>query len=68
VVVALRSPYDLLMFPDQSTYVAIYGETPPSVDAMARLLCGEITPRGLLPVELPGLNAFGDGLTHFVGT
>jgi len=65
VVAALRSPYDLLMFPDQTTYVAIYGEAMPSIDAMAQLLCGEIEPKGLLPVDLPGLHGFGDGLKHF---
>jgi len=65
VVVALRSPYDLLMFPDQTTYVAIYGETSPSLEAMADLVCGKIQPRGLLPVDLPGLYASGDGLRHF---
>jgi beta-N-acetylhexosaminidase len=68
VVVALRSPYDLLMFPQQSTYVAIYGETPRSLEAMSELLCGEIQPRGLLPVDLPGLYPFGHGLTQFTGS
>jgi len=65
VVVALRSPYDLLAFPEQSTYVAIYGETMPSLEAMADLLCGEIQPRGRLPVDLPGLYPFGHGLGQF---
>jgi beta-N-acetylhexosaminidase len=65
VVVALRSPYDLLTFPEQSTYVAIYGETAPSLEAMADLLCGRIKPKGLLPVDLPGLHPFGHGLGQF---
>jgi len=65
VVVALRSPYDLLMFPEQTTYVAIYGETSPSLEAVADLLCGKIEPRGLLPVDLPGLYPFGHGIRQF---
>ena len=65
VVVALRSPYDLLMFPEQPTYVAIYGEVSPSLEAMADLLCGKIQPKGLLSVDLPGLYPFGHGLRQF---
>ena len=65
MVVALRSPYDLLTFPEQGTYVAIYGETTPSLEAMADLLCGEIQPSGRLPVDLPGLYPFGHGLRQF---
>ena len=63
VLVALRSPYDLSVFPEKATQIAIYGEALPSLEAMARLLCGAIEPSGLLPVDIPGLYGFGDGLT-----
>ncbi len=55
VGVAVYNPYDLLAFPELRTYVATYEYTPPALEAATRLLCGEIAPRGLLPVTLPGL-------------
>ncbi len=55
VVLAVRSPYDLLAFPDQSTYVATYGDGAASLQAAARVLFGQLQPSGRLPVVLPGL-------------
>ena len=52
ILVATRSPYDLLALPDAPTYLAIYGANPPMLDALAEVLTGKVTPRGKLPVEL----------------
>ena len=52
ILVATRSPYDLLALPDARTYLAIYGANPPMLDALAEVLTGKVTPRGKLPVEL----------------
>ncbi len=62
VVVALQSPYDLLRFPDTSTYLASYGDAPASLAAVADVVCGATPARGALPVDLPGLYARGSGL------
>jgi beta-N-acetylhexosaminidase len=62
ITVALNSPYDLLSYPDVSTYLATYGQAPVSMEALAEVLFGLEYPRGRLPVDLPGLYAVGDGL------
>jgi beta-N-acetylhexosaminidase len=62
VVIALRTPYDLLVFPEVDTYVAAYGFRQVTLEAVAQLLWGVIPPRGKLPVELPGLYPLGYGM------
>jgi len=62
ITVALYSPYDLLNYPQVSTYLATYGQAPVSMEALAKVLFGLEYPRGRLPVDLPGLYAVGDGL------
>lgn len=51
IVVAMRSPYDLLYLKDASTYLAIYGANPPILEALAEVLLGKIPASGKLPVE-----------------
>lgn len=51
-VVALRSPYDLLAFPDASVYVAAYESRPLAMQSIARALTGQIPFAGKLPVSL----------------
>jgi beta-N-acetylhexosaminidase len=63
VVVALDSPYDLLSYPEVSTYLATYGRAPVSMEALAQVLFGLAEPRGRLPVELPGLYEVGHNCT-----
>jgi len=68
VVVAMRSPYDLLYLKGNiPTYLAAYGSSPPSLEAVAAVLLGQAKPQGRLPVELPGWYKLGDGMTDFVG-
>ena len=64
-VLALQSPYDLLAFPRQSTYVTTYGDVPVSIHAAAKVLFGQLRPSGKLPVALPGLYPEGHGLDDF---
>ena len=61
IVIATRSPYDLLAFPQAPTYLAIYGANPPMLDALAAVLHGQAKPVGKLPVELSGLYGIGAG-------
>ncbi len=65
VVVAMRSPYDLLSFPDVSGYVAVYAPLVEALPAVCDLLLGEITPRGVLPVALSEQYPAGTGLQGF---
>ena len=62
IVLAAGDPYDLLQFPEVPAYMATYGADGPSLDAGARALVGALTPRGRLPVTLPGLHPIGSGL------
>ncbi|MCX6089206.1 MAG: hypothetical protein NTX88_02305, partial [Candidatus Atribacteria bacterium] len=66
VLIAMRSPYDLLKAPQVSTYLATYGDRPVSIEALGKFLRGEILPNGHLPVELPGLYSRGWGLVSFI--
>lgn len=59
IVVALAAPYDLLYAPQASTYVAIYGVNPATLEALKGVLTAPSTARGRLPVDLPGLYPIG---------
>jgi len=63
--VAMLNPYGLGAFPEARGAVALYGVAPASLEAGARLLFGEIPPRGKLPVTIPGFAKRGDGLQAF---
>jgi beta-N-acetylhexosaminidase len=52
IVVALRMPYDLAFFPQVGTYLCTYSVLPPSMQALARVLLGEIPTLGKLPVKI----------------
>jgi beta-N-acetylhexosaminidase len=53
VVIALRTPYDVIGFPKVETYLCAYGIRPVSMEAVARVLFGEIAARGVLPCAIP---------------
>ncbi len=61
IVIATGTPYDLAEFPSVSTYVATYGQEPALLEAAARILTGQIPPRGRLPVSIPGHYSVGHG-------
>ncbi len=62
VVIATRSPYDLMYLGRVTTYLATYGNNPPMIEALAAILTGKAKPQGTLPVDLPGLYKIGDGI------
>lgn len=64
VVVAVRSPYDLLKFPGAPTLLATYGWNDPAREALTAVLEGRARPQGHLPVELPGLYPLGWGISR----
>jgi beta-N-acetylhexosaminidase len=53
-VVALRTPYDLVRFPDVPAYLCVYSIRPAAIEAAARVLLGEQSANGVLPCQLPG--------------
>ena len=71
VVVATRDPYDIAYVDRASTYLATYSYSPVAIDAAARVITGEVSPSGKLPVDIPVageptsvLYPFGHGLTY----
>jgi len=69
-VVAVRNPYDVAHLGDAPTYVATYSYSPVALTSLARVLTGEVSPSGRLPVDIPMaddpeqvLYPFGHGLT-----
>ncbi len=67
VLVAMGNPYLLRSFPNVAAYMATYSTVAPCEIAAAKALFGEIPIRGRLPVTIPGLAAYGDGLQMAAG-
>ena len=61
VVAALRTPFDLVAFPEIDTYLCTYGVVPPSLRALAGVLAGGPA-AGRLPVDIDRLHLRGHGL------
>jgi beta-N-acetylhexosaminidase len=62
VTLALRTPWDLAAFPTARTHACSYGILPPTTEALAAALFGEIPFAGHLPVSIGGLFERGHGL------
>ena len=63
VLVALGNPYMFRGFPNAAAYLATFSTVPTSETAAARALWGEIPIAGRLPVSIPGVAAYGAGIT-----
>jgi len=55
IVIAMRLPYDLAVFPEASTYLCTYSILEPSMRAAAKAIFGFGQMKGHLPVSIPGL-------------
>jgi beta-N-acetylhexosaminidase len=62
MLVALGNPYLVRNFPNVSAYLTTYSPTPTSETALAKALFGEIAITGHLPVTIPGVAKYGDGI------
>jgi beta-N-acetylhexosaminidase len=56
VTVALRTPWDLLTYPESTTHACTYSLLEPSLEALAGALFGERGFPGRLPVRIDGLD------------
>ncbi len=63
VIVGLRLPYDLMAFPEATTYACTYSILEPSMKALAAAMFGKGGFSGHLPVSIPGLYQPGHGQT-----
>jgi beta-N-acetylhexosaminidase len=63
IVVALRMPYDLQCFTHAPTFLCTYSIQPPSLRALARVLFGQASAPGVLPISIPELYPVGHGGT-----
>lgn len=64
ILAALHNPYHLLQFPETDASVATYGYRKSSLEALVKVLFGELNPKGRLPISLPGLSPRGGGLSY----
>ncbi len=62
LLIALGNPYLLRAFPKAAAYMTTYSTVQPSEAAAVRAIFGEIPIQGRLPVTIPGLAGYGDGL------
>lgn len=62
VAVSFGSPYFLGHFPEVTSYMCLYRNTPETQQIAVRALFGEMDVTGKLPVSLPGLFPAGHGL------
>jgi CubicO group peptidase (beta-lactamase class C family) len=62
LVVSLGNPYLISSFPEVGTYLVAWGSREVSQRAAARALVGEAAISGTLPISIPPLHAFGEGL------
>jgi beta-N-acetylhexosaminidase len=66
VIVSLENPYEIKKFPSVDTYLVTYGFRMVQVEALFKILTGEIIPSGKLPVKIEGLFPRRYGLNAFV--
>ncbi len=59
---SLGNPYLARSFPNASAYLTTYSPTPTSETSLAKILFGEIPITGRLPVSIPGVAKFGEGI------
>jgi beta-N-acetylhexosaminidase len=62
LLAALGNPYLMRGFPNVAAYLTTFSPTPTSETALAKALFGEIAITGRLPVSIPGVAKYGDGI------
>jgi len=62
ITVSLGNPYILQQFPYVETYLCSFGWEPVQQRAAVRAILGEVLVQGKMPISIPGLVDYGDGL------
>lgn len=62
VVVSFGNPYILSDFPEVNAYIAAYSDADVMVRAAAQVLFGEAASTGTLPISIPGVARFDEGI------
>jgi beta-N-acetylhexosaminidase len=62
LLISLGNPYLLRSFPDVAAYLATFSPAPTAEAAAAKSLLGAIEITGRLPVTIPGIAKYGDGI------
>ncbi len=60
VVTAMRNPYDVASFPEAPTVLDSYGYTSHQIEALVKVMYGEVNPTGKLPVSIPKADGSGE--------
>ncbi|ARU63966.1 beta-N-acetylhexosaminidase [Tumebacillus avium] len=55
VVISMRTPYDLAVFPEVATHIAAYEFTPAALEIAVEAILGKRELRGRLPVTIPDI-------------
>ncbi len=63
-LLSLGNPYLIRKFESAAAYMTTYTSVAPAETAVVRALFGDVPPAGKLPVTIPGVAAYGDGLTY----
>jgi beta-N-acetylhexosaminidase len=66
VLIALGNPYLVRTYPSVQAYMTTYSTVPPSEIAAAKAVFGEIAVTGRLPITIPGIAQYGDGIQLLV--
>jgi beta-N-acetylhexosaminidase len=61
VIVSMENPYEIKKFPSARTFLVTYGFRMVQVEALFKVLTGQVAPAGKLPVEIKGLFPRGSG-------
>jgi len=67
ILASLGNPYLVRSFPNAAAYITTFSPTPTSETALAKALFGEIAISGHLPVTIPGIAKYGDGIQVPIG-
>lgn len=64
IVISFGNPYLIRRFPDVDAYLTTYGYSNVSQEAGVETILGDFSPKGKLPITIPGLYDYGYGLTY----
>lgn len=64
VAVSFGNPYLVMDFPNVDAYVCTYGNSEVSDEVAAQVIFGEESAAGKLPITIPGVFQFGDGIEY----